>query len=117
MIWCGDCQTPRINLQTRLIFRRYSINQVGAHKCTDAHILALPNPHQPIDTLVNDQTLDYLTRQRPMDPAQMRLVSGMSEAALAAFQDPLLSVITTFMPTAKHLKTETDWTTLERMRR
>ena len=41
---------------------------------------------------MNDLTLDGLARLRPEEEAHLRLVSGMGEAAVAAFGRPLMRV-------------------------
>lgn len=53
---------------------------------------AAPPPPQAPDTLVNDLTLDALARLRPVEAGQLRLVSGMGEAAVEAFGEPLMRV-------------------------
>lgn len=74
---------------------------------------------QPVSVLVSDATLELLTRIRPTGPAEMRQVSGMSEAALEYFQAPLLKVINELKLTAQHLNTaaDSDLTTLDRKNR
>ncbi|KAG2452664.1 hypothetical protein HYH02_002897 [Chlamydomonas schloesseri] len=73
---------------------------------------------QAPDTLVNDLTLDGLARLRPEEEAHLRLVSGMGEAAVAAFGKPLMRVISAFMATAQHLGRggTTDWISVARLR-
>ncbi|MEW5308662.1 MAG: hypothetical protein WDW38_000601 [Sanguina aurantia] len=67
----------------------------------------------PSDVLISDVTLEHLISLLPTSPSQMRLVSGMSEAALSAFQTPLLSVINGFLVSATHLQPRTDRAELE----
>ncbi|KAG2446096.1 hypothetical protein HXX76_000696 [Chlamydomonas incerta] len=73
---------------------------------------------QAPDTLVNDLTLDGLARLRPEEEGHLRLVSGMGEAAVAAFGKPLMRVISSFMATAQHLGRggATDWISVARLR-
>ncbi|GIM10839.1 hypothetical protein Vretimale_14456 [Volvox reticuliferus] len=74
--------------------------------------------HNAPDTLVSDLTLDSLARLRPQEPPHLRLVSGMGQAAVEAFGEPLMKVIRTFLDTAQHLGrgTATDWIAVARLR-
>lgn len=72
-------------------------------------------PQAP-DVLVNDATLQLLIELRPSSLQDLSAVSGFGTAALQHFGQPLLAVIQEFCSTSQHLKHNTDWVQVKRLR-
>lgn len=66
--------------------------------------------------LVNDATLQLLIELRPSSLQDLSAVSGFGTAALQHFGQPLLAVIQEFCSASQHLKHNTDWVQVKRMR-
>jgi hypothetical protein len=71
---------------------------------------------QAPDVLVNDATLQLLVELRPATQQDLSSVSGFGAAALQHFGQPLLQVVQDFCRHSLHLKHNTDWVTVKRMR-